>query len=91
MDCSPEIKISSNIAGLPASGFVRLNQIIGSGNPIPVSRSTLYAWIKDGHFPAPVPIGPGRIKGFRVEHVRAFIERPGMQPPASAHPRSEQN
>lgn len=61
---------------LPASGFVRIAQIIGPGRPIPVSRSTLYVWIQTGIFPAPVPIGAGRIKGFRVEDVRAFIAKP---------------
>ncbi|MGU3663510.1 helix-turn-helix transcriptional regulator [Methylobacterium sp. A49B] len=52
---------------LPASGFVRLSQITGLSGPIPVSRSTLYAWIQAGLFPSPVHLGPGRIAGFRVE------------------------
>ncbi|WP_267427852.1 AlpA family phage regulatory protein [Methylobacterium sp. GC_Met_2] len=72
--------------GLPASGFVRLSQIIGQGGPIPVSRSTLYAWIQAGLFPSPVRLGPGRIAGFRVEDVRAFIERPGVAPTATDWP-----
>lgn len=76
-------EINSAALQLPACGFVRLSKLFGPGNPIPASRSTAYAWIKAGLFPAPVPIGPGRIKGFRVEDVRAFLAKPGPQQPAT--------
>ena len=64
---------------LPRAGFVRMCALIAPYGPIPACRSTLYAWIQAGIFPAPVPIGPGRIKGFRVEDVRAFLAQPQMQ------------
>ena len=67
---------------LPPSGYVRMRALIAPGGPIPASRSTLYSWIQAGIFPAPVAIGPGRIKGFRVEDVRAFL----AQPSAQGHP-----
>ena len=62
---------------LPAAGFVRLPQIIGTpGNPgpVPVSRATWYAWIKQGHAPAPVKIGP-RAAAWKAAEIRAFVER----------------
>lgn len=59
------------------AGFLRLRQIIGTPErpgPVPVSRATWYAWIKKGHAPAPVKIGP-RAAAWRAEDVRAFVER----------------
>lgn len=61
---------------LPATGFVRLRNLIAPSGPIPASRSTVNAWTKAGLFPAPVPIGMGKIKGYRVEEVRAFLANP---------------
>lgn len=65
---------------LPTSGYVRMRALIAPYGPIPACRSTLYAWIQAGIFPAPVAIGPGRIKGFRVEDVRAFLAQPSAPP-----------
>ncbi|MCC0806147.1 AlpA family phage regulatory protein [Methylobacterium sp. W2] len=62
--------------GLPLSGFVRLSQILAPSGPVPACRSTIYAWIQAGAFPAPHRVGPGRIAGFRVEDVRAFLANP---------------
>lgn len=68
---------------LPAAGYLRLAQIIGKkptatdpGLPalVPVSASTLWAWVKDGRFPAPVKLGP-RTTAWHVEHVRAYLEQ----------------
>lgn len=64
---------------LPAAGFARLHQIVGNPagtGPVPVSRATWYAWIKQGHAPAPVKLGP-RASAWRVEDVRAFVEKLG--------------
>ncbi len=65
---------------LPETGFVRLQSIIGDpkGNPpvpaiIPVSKSTWWAGVKTGRFPAPIKLGP-RITVWRVEDIRALIE-----------------
>ena len=41
---------------------------------IPVSKSTWWAGVKAGRFPAPVQLGP-RITAWRVEDIRALIER----------------
>ena len=61
---------------LPADGFVRLPSIIGPGEPIPVSKSTWWKGIQDGRYPHPVKLGP-RITAWRVDDIRALIERGG--------------
>ncbi|QWF69700.1 AlpA family phage regulatory protein [Methylomonas paludis] len=66
---------------LPEAGYLRLVQIIGNSKVqppipaiIPVSKSTWWAGIKTGRYPAPVKLGP-RISAWRVEDIRALIER----------------
>ena len=64
----------SNFTELPSTGFVRLPSIIAPGGPIPVSRSTWWAGVKDGRFPKPVKLGP-RITAWRVEDIRELIAK----------------
>ena len=61
-----------NAPQLPPTGFVRLPAILAPNGPIPVSRSTWWAGIKDGRYPKPVKLGP-RITAWRVEDIRALI------------------
>ena len=70
------------MASLPEYGFLRLNQIIGDRKAtppivplIPVGRSTWWAGIKIGLFPAPVKLGP-RTSVWRVADIRKLIEEP---------------
>lgn len=65
---------TANLSRLPGTGFIRLPDIIGPGRPIPVSKSTWWAGVKTGRYPKPVKLGP-RITAWRVEDIRAFIER----------------
>jgi prophage regulatory protein len=58
----------------PSTGFLRLPQILAPLGPIPVSRSTWWAGIKEGRYPQPVKLGP-RITAWRVEDIRELIER----------------
>lgn len=58
---------------LPETGFLRLRHVIAPKGPIPVSKSTWWAGIKDGRYPKPVKLGP-RITAWRVEDIRAFIK-----------------
>ena len=51
---------------LPDTGFLRLSSIIAPRGPIPVSKSTWWAGIKDGRFPKPVKLG-ARITVWRVD------------------------
>lgn len=67
---------------LPATGFVRLSAIIGDRRrgkpgPFPVSRSTWWKGVSDGRFPAPVRLTE-RTTAWRVEDIRALIERTGL-------------
>ncbi|MEO8384368.1 MAG: transcriptional regulator [Betaproteobacteria bacterium] len=69
----------SNTPNLPESGFVRLSQIVGDprANPptlpiIPVGKSTWWAGVSAGRYPAPVKISP-RVTAWRVEDIRALI------------------
>jgi len=66
---------------LPATGFLRLPQIIGDPKasppapPIyPVSKSTWWAGVKSGRYPKPVKIG-ARCTAWRVEDIRRLIEQ----------------
>ena len=65
-----------NQTDFPYTGFVRLSSIIAPKGPIPVSKSTWWAGIKDGRFPKPVKLGP-RITAWRVEDIRAMIDAGG--------------
>lgn len=69
---------------LPATGYLRLPQIIGRpADPernrpaiaalIPVSASTWWAGVKSGRFPRPIKLGP-RTTAWRVDDVRALID-----------------
>lgn len=63
-----------NPAELPKTGFVRLPSILAPHGPIPVSKSTWWAGIKEGRYPKPVKLGP-RITAWRVEDIRSLIEK----------------
>jgi len=66
---------------LPETGFLRLDDIVGNPKAtppkpaiIPVSKSTWWAGVRSGRFPKSVRLGP-KITAWRVEDIRAFIER----------------
>ena len=61
----------TSVPTLPAVGFVRLADVL---KIIPVSKTTWYAAIKEGRFPAPVPLNK-RVSAYRVEDIRALIAR----------------
>ncbi len=69
---------------LPATGFLRLYQIIGSRktNPptlpiIPVGRTTWLEGVRQGRYPAPVKGLGKRITVWRVQDIVALIETIG--------------
>ena len=57
----------------PRTGFVRLSRILAPAGPIPVSKSTWWAGVKDGRFPKPLKLGP-RTTVWRAEEIRALYE-----------------
>ena len=57
----------------PETGFLRIKQILAPNGPIPVSKSTWWAGVKDGRFPKPMKLG-ARVTVWRAEDIRALIE-----------------
>lgn len=57
----------------PETGFLRLKQILAPAGPIPVSKSTWWAGVKDGRFPKPLKLGP-RVTVWRVQDINDLIE-----------------
>lgn len=55
-----------------ASGLVRLRSILAPEGPIPVSKSTWWAGVKDGRFPKPLKLGP-RITVWRAEDIERLV------------------
>jgi len=63
---------------LPSSGYLRISQLIGKpsdGLPpiIPVSKATIWNWVKQNKFPKPVKLSD-RVTVWRVEDVREYID-----------------
>lgn len=61
---------------LPETGFVRLSTLL---QLIPVSKSTWWAGVKSGRYPQPVRTLGERITAWRVEDIRALIDRAAVQ------------
>ena len=55
---------------IPETGFLRLPSIL---QIIPVGKSTWWAGVKSGRFPASVKIGP-RTTAWRCEDIRQLLE-----------------
>jgi prophage regulatory protein len=62
----------TNAMPLPQSGFVRLKHILAPVGPIPISKSTWWAGVKDGRFPKPLKLG-ARVTVWRAEEIHALI------------------
>ena len=56
---------------LPETGFLRLPDVL---KLIPVSKSTWWAGVKAGRYPASVKLG-ARITAWRAEDIRGLIQR----------------
>jgi predicted DNA-binding transcriptional regulator AlpA len=72
LDTDSCLKKDSSAPQLPPTGFVRLPGILAPTGPIPISKSTWWAGVKDGRYPKPVKLGP-RITAWRVEDIRSLI------------------
>lgn len=74
-------------AALPESGYLRLAQIIGDASTIPptpaiipVKKSSWWAGVKSGRYPQPIRTLGARITVWRVEDIRALIEKASKAP-----------
>lgn len=65
----------SSPTALPATGFLRLPAVLSL---IPVGRSTWWAGVKMGLYPAPVKLG-ARMTAWRAEDIAALIVKLGAQ------------
>ena len=66
---------------IPASAYIRVAVLIGSpatpnraktAGILPCSRSSLWRWVKEGWFPAPVRLG-NRMTAWRASDVAAWL------------------
>jgi predicted DNA-binding transcriptional regulator AlpA len=62
--------------------LLRLDQIIGNKKKnlpamVPVSRSTVWAWVKEGKFPQPIKLGPATTC-WRLSDVQQFMQSAGV-------------
>ena len=71
--CRPTTLSTARPPALPATGFVRLPQIL---DLIPISRSAWWAGILDGRFPKGIKLGR-KTTVWRAEDIRALIEQAG--------------
>lgn len=62
-----------NTPTLPEVGFLRLANVL---KLIPVAKTAWYEGVREGRFPAPVKL-TRRASGYRVEDIRALIDRLG--------------
>jgi len=67
---------TNTTVGIPQTGFVRLPTILAH---IPVSRSTWWAGVKSGKYPAPVKSLGANITAWRAEEIAALIARLSQQ------------
>jgi hypothetical protein len=58
---------------LPDTELKRLSSIIAPGGPIPVSKSTWWAGVKTGRYPAPIKLGP-RITAWRSDDIAKLLD-----------------
>ena len=63
----------SNHPEFPRAGFVRLASILAPKGPLPVSKSTWWAGVKQGRYPQPMKLGP-RVTVWKAEDIWSLIE-----------------
>jgi len=56
------------------TGYVRLADILAPAGPLPISKSTWWAGVKEGRYPAAVKLGR-RITAWKVADILALMER----------------
>ncbi len=65
----------NNIPVIPATGFLRLPQILVF---VPISKSAWWVGVNEGRFPKPVKLST-RTTAWRAEDIAALVERIGSQ------------
>jgi predicted DNA-binding transcriptional regulator AlpA len=57
----------------PGVRWLRLKQILAPEGPLPIARSTFYAWIASGKLPKPYKLGP-RISVWPADLIFSLVE-----------------
>lgn len=70
-----EVKMKKHL-NTSSNRLLRLNAILFPNGPIPVSKSTWWAGVKDGRFPKPIKLSP-RVTVWRETEVLALLDREG--------------
>lgn len=65
-----------SFADLPDDAYIREAALVGG--VLPVSRGTLWRWVKDGHFIAPVKLSR-QVTAWKVGDVRAWLKAQAAQ------------
>ena len=60
-------------ASIPATGFLRLPQVL---HIVPISKSAWWEGCKNGRFPKPVKLGP-RTTAWKAEDIAALVKQLG--------------
>lgn len=69
-----EVASQINYDTLADCTLVRTQDLIGPGRPFPISRMTLWRWVQEGRFPAPVKLAGGSMNYWRWGDVRPLLE-----------------
>lgn len=64
---------SNQVPTSQSQRLLRLEQIVGKGGLLPVSKSIFYEWIKENRIPKPIKLGE-RISAWRERDILKFIE-----------------
>ena len=61
--------------------YIRIKELVGSRvepGLVPVTKSTIWKWVQEGKFPAPIHLGP-RVTAWRLEDILNFLENCGKK------------
>ena len=59
--------------------YYRIKQLATDGNSkglLPVSKATIWRWVKEGRFPRPKQLGP-RVTAWLATDVDGWVNKPG--------------
>lgn len=68
-----EVRETSDLLGIPRTGYLRLNQILRPDGPLPISKSAWWKSVREKRAPAPISLGP-RTRAWLASDIIAYIE-----------------
>lgn len=64
---------TSDLMGIPRTGYLRLSQILRPGGPLPISKSAWFNAVREKRAPAAVALGP-RTRAWRARDIIEYLE-----------------